>query len=72
MLKVLQDRLQHYVNQELPNVQGGFRKGRGNRDQMAKLHWIIEKARELQKNIYFFIDYANAFDSVDHNKMENS
>ena len=72
MLKILQDRLQHYVNQELPNVQGGFRKGRGNRDQMAKLHWIIEKARELQKNIYFFIDYANAFDSVDHNKMENS
>ena len=72
MLKVLQDRLQHYVNQELPNVQGGFRKGRENRDQIAKLHWIIEKARELQKNIYFFIDYANAFDSVDHNKMENS
>ena len=72
MLKILQARLQHYVNQELPNVQGGFRKGRGNRDQIAKLHWIIEKARELQKNIYFFIDYANAFDSVDHNKMENS
>ena len=72
MLKILQARLQHYVNQELPNVQGGFRKGKGNRDQIAKLHWIIEKARELQKNIYFFIDYAIAFDSVDHNKMENS
>ena len=72
MLKILQARLQHYVNQELPNVQGGFRKGRGNRDQIAKLHWIIEKARELQNNLYFFIDYANAFDSVDHNTMENS
>ena len=67
MLKILQDRLQQYVNQELPDVQAGFRKGRGTRDQIANIHWIIKKARELQKNIYFcFIDYAKAFD---HNKL---
>ena len=71
MLKILQARLQHYVNRELPDVQAGFRKGRGTRDQIANIHWIIEKAREwFQKNIYFcFIDYAKAFDSVDHNKL---
>ena len=70
MLKILQARLQQYVNRELPDVQAGFRKGRGNRDQIANIHWIIEKAREFQKNIYFcFIDYAKAFDSVDHNKL---
>ena len=69
MLKILQDRLQQYVNRELPNVQAGFRKGRGTRDQIARIHWIIEKAREFQKNISFFIDYAKAFDYVDHNKM---
>ena len=69
MLKILQARLQQYVNHELPDVQAGFTKGRGNRDQIANICWIIEKARELQKNIYFcFIDYAKAFDSVDHNK----
>ena len=68
MLKILQTRLQQYMNQELPDVQAGFRKGRGNRDQTAS--WIIEKARELQKNIYScFIDYAKAFDCVDHNKL---
>ena len=73
MLKILQARLQQYVNRELPDVQAGFRKGRGTRDQIASLHWIIEKAREFQKNIYFcFIDYAKAFDRVDHNKLENS
>ena len=66
MLKILQVRLQQYMNQELPDVQAGFRKGRGTRDQIANIHWIIEKAREFQKNIYFcFIDYANAFDCVD-------
>ena len=66
MLKILQARLQQYVNHELP-VQAGFRKGRGTRDQIAKIHWIMEKARESQKNIYFcFIDYAKAFDCVDH------
>ena len=66
-------RLQHYVNQGLPDVQAGFRKGRGTRDQIANIHWIIEKAREFQKNIYFcFIDYDKAFDCVDHNKLENS
>ena len=65
MLKILQVRLQQYVNQELPNVHAGFRKGRGTRDQIANICWIIEKARELQKNIYFcFIDYAKAFDCV--------
>ena len=73
MLKILQPRLQQYVNHELPDVQAGFRKGRGTRDQTANIHWIIKKARELQKNIYFcFIDYAKAFDYVDHNKLENS
>ena len=66
MLKVLQARLQQYVNRELPDVQAGFRKGRGTRDQIANIRWIIEKAREFQKNIYFcFIDYAKAFDCVD-------
>ena len=69
MFKTLQARLQHYVNQELPDVQAGFRKGRGTRDQTANICWIIDKAREFQKNIYFcFIDYAKAFDCVDHNK----
>ena len=73
MLKILQARLQQYVNHELPDVQAGFRKGRGTRDQIANVHWIIKKAREFQKNIYFcFIDYAKAFDCVDHNKLENS
>ena len=73
MLKILQARLQQYVNRELPDVQAGFRKGRGTRDQIANICWIIEKARELQKNFYFrFIDYAKAFDCVDHNKLENS
>ena len=70
MLKILQARLQQYVNCELPDVQAGFRKGRGTRDQIASIHWIIKKAREFQKNIYFcFIDYAKAFDCVDHNKL---
>ena len=70
MLKILQARLQQYVNRELPDVQAGFRKGRGTRDQIAYIHWIMEKAREFQKNIYFcFIDYAKAFDCVDHNKL---
>ena len=70
MLKILQARLQQYMNHELPNVQAGFRKGRGTRDQIINIHWIIEKAREFQKNIYFcFIDYAKAFDCVDHNKL---
>ena len=73
MLKILQARLQQYINHELPDVQAGFRKGRGTRDQIANIHWIIEKAREFQKNIYFrFIDYARAFDCVDHIKLENS
>ena len=73
MLKILQARLEQYVNHELPVVQAGFRKGRETRDQIANIHWINEKAREFQKNIYFwFIDYAKAFDSVDHNKLENS
>ena len=68
MLKILQARLQEYVNHELPDVQADFRKGRGTRDQIANIRWIIEKAREFQKNIYFsFIDYAKAFVSVDHN-----
>ena len=71
MLKILQTRLQQYVNRELPDVQAGFRKGRGTRDQIANIRWIMEKAREFQKNIYFrFIDYAKAFDCVDHNKLE--
>ena len=70
MLKILQARLQQYVNHELPDVQAGFRKGRGTRDQIANIRWIMEKAREFQKNIYFcFIDYAKAFDCVDHNKL---
>ena len=68
MLKILQARLQQFVNCELPDVQAGFRKGRGTRDQIANIHWIIGKAREFQKNIYFFfINYAKAFDCVDHN-----
>ena len=70
MLKILQARLQQYVNHELPDVQVGFRKGRGTRDQIANLYWIIEKSRKFQKNIYFcLIDYAKAFDCVDHNKL---
>ena len=70
MLKILQARLQQYMNHELPDVQGGFRKGRGTRDQITNIHWIIKKARQFQKNIYFcFIDYAKAFDCVDHNKL---
>ena len=69
-LKILQARLQQYVNRELPDVQPGFRKGRGTRDQIANIRWIIEKAKEFQKNIYFcFIDYAKAFDYMDHNKL---
>ena len=70
MLKILQPRLQQYVNRELPDVQAVFRKGRGTRGQIANICWIIEKARELQKNIYFyFIDYEKTFDCVDHNKL---
>ena len=70
MLKILQARLQQYMNCELPDVQAGFRKGKGTRDQIANIHWIIEKAREFRKNIYFcFIDYAKAFDCVGHNKL---
>ena len=73
MLKILQARLQQYVNYELPDVQADFRKGRGTRDQIANTHWIIEKAREFQNNGYFcFIDYAKAFDYADHNKLEHS
>ena len=73
MLKILQPRLQQYMNRELPDVHAGFRKGRGTRDHIANISWIMEKAREFQKNIYFcFIDYAKAFDCVDHNKLENS
>ena len=72
MLKILQARLQQYVNSELLDVQAGFRKVRGTRDQIVNIHWIIEKAREFQENIYFcFIDYAKAFYCVDHNKLEN-
>ena len=72
MLKILQARLQQCMDSELSGVQAGFRKGRGTRDQIANIHWIIEKAREFQKNVYFcFIDYAKAFDCVDHNKLEN-
>ena len=70
MLKILQGRLQQYMNREIPDVPAGFRKGRGTRDQITNIHWIIEKAREFQKNIYFcFTDYAKAFDCVDHNKL---
>ena len=70
MLKILQARLQQYVNRELPDVQTAFRKGRGTRDQIVNIHWIMEKTREFQKNIYFcFIDYAKAFDCVDHSKL---
>ena len=73
MLKILQARLQQYMNCELPDVQAGFRKGRGTRDQIANIRWIIEKAREFQKNIYFcFTDYARTFDCVDHNKLWKS
>ena len=70
MLKIIQARLQQYVNHELSDIQAGFSKGRGTRDQIANIRWIIKKAREFQKNIYFcFIDYATAFDCVDHNKL---
>ena len=70
MIKIFQVSLQQYVNWELPDVQTGFRKGRGTRDQIANIHWIIEKGKEFQKNIYFcFIDYAKAFDCVNHNKL---
>ena len=70
MFKILQARLQQYVNHELPDVQAGFRKGRGTRDQIANIRWITKKVREFQENIYFcFIDYAKAFDCVDHNKL---
>ena len=70
MLKILQVRLQQYVNNELPDVQAGFRKGRGTRDQIANIHWIMEKVTAFHKSIYFcFIDYAKAFDCVDHNKL---
>ena len=73
MLKILQARLQQYVNRELPDVQAGFRKGRGTRDQIVNVCWIMEKAREFQKNIYFcFLNYAKVFDCVDHNKLGNS
>ena len=73
MLKISHARLQHYMNQEFPDIQAGFRKGRGTRDQTVNIHWIIEKAREFQKNIYFcFIDYAKAFDCVDHNKLRKA
>ena len=68
ILKILPARLKQYVNHEHPDIQVGFRKGRGTRDQIANIHWIMEKARKFQKNIYFFIDYAKAFDSADHNK----
>ena len=72
MLKILQARLQQYVNREIPDAQAGFRKGRGTRNQIANIHWIIEKSR-VQENIYFcFTDYAKAFDCVDHNKLEDS
>ena len=70
MLKILQARLEQYMNHECPDVQAGFRKGRGTRDQIANIHWIIKKAREFQRNTYFcFIDYAKAFDCVDHRKL---
>ena len=70
MFKILQARLQQYMNPELPDVQAGFRKGRGTKDQIANIHWLLEKAMEFQKNIYFcFVDYAKAFDCVYHNKL---
>ena len=70
MLKIIQARLQQYVNHELSDIQAGFRKGRGTRDQIASIHWILEKAREFQENVYFcFIDYTKTFDCVDHNKL---
>ena len=73
MLKILQARIQQYVSRELPDIQAGFRKGRGTRDQVDNIRWIMEKAREFQKGIYFcFIDYAIGFNCVDHNKLENS
>ena len=72
MLKILQARLQQYVNHELPNIQAGFRKGRGTRDQITNIRWIIEKAREVQKNSYFSTDYTKVFHYVDHNRLENS
>ena len=73
MFKISQARLQQYVNRELPDFQPGFRKGRGTRDQITKIRWIMEKARDFQKNIYFcFIDYAKAFDCAHHSKLENS
>ena len=72
MFKILQARLQQYMNYEFPYVQAGFRKGRGTRDPIANMHWIIKKAREFQKNIFCFIDDAKSFDYVDHNKLENS
>ena len=72
MLKILQARLQQYMNYELPDVQAGFRKGRGTRDQIANICWIMERAREFQKNYFCFIDYAKDFDCVAHNKLENS
>ena len=73
MLKILQARLQQYVNRDLPDIQAGFRKGRRTRGQIANIFWIMEKARKFQKNIYFcFIDYAKAFDCMDHDKLENS
>ena len=73
MLKILQASLQQYANHEIPDVQAEFRKGRGTRDQIANTRWVIKKAREFQKNMYFcFIDYTKAFDCVDHNKLENS
>ena len=73
MLKILQARLPLYMNSELSDIQAGFRKGRGTRDQIANIHWVIKKAKEFQKSIYFcFIDYAKAFHCVDHNRLENS
>ena len=73
MLNILQARFQQYVNHEFPDVQAGYRKSRGTRDQIANIRWVMEKTREFQKNIYFcFIDYAKAFDCVDHNKPDNS
>ena len=72
MLKILQARLQHYMNRELPDVQAGFRISRGTRDRIANICWMIKVTREFQKDIYFFIDYTKAFDYVDHNKLENS